>query len=62
MTFKLFSRELSRGHFSADNQKELNGPSDIPIYEAKITRDLRLVVRLLADLEDGPLIYPIATV
>jgi hypothetical protein len=33
------------GHFSDDNQKRLNGSStDIPIFEAKMTRDLRLVV------------------
>jgi hypothetical protein len=38
-------RELSNGHFSDDNQKRLNGPdTDIPIFEAKMTRDLRLVV------------------
>lgn len=40
-----FSRELSNGHFSSDNQKKLNGPAtEIPIYEAKMTRDSRLVV------------------
>jgi hypothetical protein len=37
-------RELSRGHFSSDNQKRLNGAAgDIPIFEAKMTSDLRLV-------------------
>lgn len=47
-------RELSNGHFSDDNQKRLNGTdTSIPIYEAKMTRDSRLVVGvvcLLADL------------
>ncbi|EIN13316.1 P-loop containing nucleoside triphosphate hydrolase protein [Punctularia strigosozonata HHB-11173 SS5] len=42
-----FSRELSTGHFSDDNQKRLNGPdTDIPIFEAKMTRDLRLVYQV----------------
>lgn len=40
------NRELSNSHFSADNQKRLKGPSNgIPVYEAKMTGDLRLVVR-----------------
>ena len=40
-------RELSNGHFSDENQKRLNGSSSsaIPIFEAKMQRDLRLVVR-----------------
>jgi len=40
-------RQLSNGHFSDENQKMLNGPSSsaIPIFEAKVQRDLRLVVR-----------------
>ena len=38
-------RELSNGQFSADNQKRLNGHDmGIHIFEAKMTRDLRLVV------------------
>ena len=38
-------RELSNGHFSGDNQKPLAGSSnDIPIFEAKMTSDSRLVV------------------
>ena len=42
-------RELSNGHFSEDNQKRLNGPdTEIPIFEAKTTRDSRLVVRHLS--------------
>ncbi|KAI0656844.1 hypothetical protein C8Q70DRAFT_1158814, partial [Cubamyces menziesii] len=37
-------RELSRGHFSEDNQKRLTGLDvEIPIYEAKMTSDTRLV-------------------
>ena len=43
-------RELSNGHFSDDNQKRLNSRQiDVPIYEAKMTRDSRLVVRLVYD-------------
>lgn len=40
-------RELSNGRFSADNQKRLNGGSNsgVPIYEAKVNGDVRLVVR-----------------
>ena len=37
-------RQLSNGHFSDENQKRLNGSSGIPIFEAKMQRDLRLVV------------------
>ncbi|KAL0950586.1 hypothetical protein HGRIS_007378 [Hohenbuehelia grisea] len=37
-------KELSLGHFSRDNQKHLAGAStEIPIYEAKMTGDSRLV-------------------
>ncbi|KAF8151989.1 hypothetical protein K438DRAFT_1988110 [Mycena galopus ATCC 62051] len=40
-------KELSNGHFSPDNQKRLNGnPGDVPIYEAKMTGDLRLVYQV----------------
>ncbi|RXW14819.1 hypothetical protein EST38_g11042 [Candolleomyces aberdarensis] len=40
--------ELSNGHFSDDNQKRLNGPNvGLPVFEAKMTRDTRLVVRLI---------------
>ncbi|KAJ7237490.1 hypothetical protein B0H12DRAFT_1238227 [Mycena haematopus] len=40
-------KELSNGHFSPDNQKRLNGnPVDVPIYEAKMTGDLRLVYQI----------------
>ena len=48
MVFNIHGREISNGHFSEDNQKWLNGPSstDVPVYEAKMSRDLRLVVSL----------------
>ncbi|KAI0089815.1 hypothetical protein BDY19DRAFT_86920 [Irpex rosettiformis] len=40
-------RELSNGHFSDDNQKRLTGSdNDVPIYEAKMTRDSRLVYQV----------------
>ncbi|KAH7911824.1 hypothetical protein BJ138DRAFT_1005801 [Hygrophoropsis aurantiaca] len=40
-------KQLSNGHFSDDNQKPLNGPeSGVPIFEAKMTRDLRLVYQV----------------
>lgn len=38
-------RHLSKGHFSDDNQKRLSKTSSkVPIYEAKMTGDTRLVV------------------
>lgn len=39
-------KELSHGHFSPDNHKKLAGTaaSDVPVYEAKMTRDSRLIV------------------
>ncbi|OBZ79119.1 hypothetical protein A0H81_00134 [Grifola frondosa] len=40
-------RELSKGHFSDDNQKRLTGLEvEVPIYEAKMTRDSRLVYQV----------------
>ena len=46
-------RELSNGHFSDDNQKRLTGTSiPVPIYEAKMTRDSRLVVHVVLTLAD----------
>ncbi|EPQ61193.1 hypothetical protein GLOTRDRAFT_135727 [Gloeophyllum trabeum ATCC 11539] len=40
-------KELSNGHFSGDNQKRLTGPNlQVPIYEAKMSRDLRLVYQI----------------
>jgi hypothetical protein len=42
------NRELSNGHFSDDNQKRLTGPAtEVPIFEAKMTRDTRLVVSMI---------------
>jgi hypothetical protein len=39
-------RELSNGMFSPDNQKRLTGPgTEVPVFEAKMTADSRLVVR-----------------
>ena len=38
------NRQLSNGHFSDENQKRLSGSTGIPIFEAKMQRDLRLVV------------------
>lgn len=42
----IYVRELSNGHFSDDNQKKLNGssPHGVPIFEAKMHGDGRLVV------------------
>lgn len=38
------ARELSWGFFSDDNQKKLTGPrTEIPIFEAKMEGDTRLV-------------------
>ncbi|KAF9242380.1 hypothetical protein BU15DRAFT_43965 [Melanogaster broomeanus] len=47
-------KQLSNGHFSEDNQKRLNGSFGVPIFEAKMQRDLRLVyqVDVVAD-HDG---------
>ncbi|KAI0641195.1 hypothetical protein C8Q79DRAFT_920041 [Trametes meyenii] len=40
-------QELSRGHFSDDNHKKLTGMNvGVPIYEAKMSRDLRLVYQI----------------
>ena len=40
-----YYRELSNGHFTDDNHKMLSGVGlDVPVYEAKMTRDTRLVV------------------
>ncbi|KAK7678071.1 hypothetical protein QCA50_019012 [Cerrena zonata] len=39
--------ELSNGHFSDDNQKKLNNTSvGVPIFEAKMTSDTRLVYQI----------------
>ncbi|KAI0762352.1 hypothetical protein C8Q74DRAFT_1336826 [Fomes fomentarius] len=40
-------KALSNGHFSDDNQKRLTGVEiEVPIYEAKMTRDTRLVYQI----------------
>ncbi|KAG2139121.1 uncharacterized protein EDB93DRAFT_708493 [Suillus bovinus] len=40
-------KQLSNGHFSDDNHKRLNGlDAGIPIYDAEITRDLRLIYQI----------------
>ncbi|TFK22056.1 hypothetical protein FA15DRAFT_706710 [Coprinopsis marcescibilis] len=40
-------KELSNAHFSDDNQKRLNsGGESVPVYEAKMTKDLRLVYQI----------------
>ncbi|KAG1841504.1 hypothetical protein F4604DRAFT_1598121 [Suillus subluteus] len=40
-------KHLSHGQFSADNHKRLNGPdAGIPVFEAKMTKDLRLVYQI----------------
>ncbi|TFY54263.1 hypothetical protein EVJ58_g8968 [Rhodofomes roseus] len=39
-------KELSLGHFSPDNQKALTENGAIPIYEAKMTGDSRLVYQI----------------
>ena len=51
-------KQLSDGHFSDDNQKKLTGKDvPIPIYEAKMTRDSRLVVSQLCYCLFSSLIY-----
>ncbi|KAG1799293.1 uncharacterized protein HD556DRAFT_1287696 [Suillus plorans] len=49
-TFKIIVgkiKQLSNGYFSDDNHKRLNGPdAGIPIYDAKMTKDLRLVYQI----------------
>ncbi|KAI6096326.1 hypothetical protein EDD16DRAFT_1720000 [Pisolithus croceorrhizus] len=46
-------RQLSRGQFSGNNHKMLHGPSHgIPIYQAEITSNLRLVYQIDCTLDD----------
>ncbi|KAG7086906.1 hypothetical protein E1B28_002824 [Marasmius oreades] len=46
-------KELSNGHFSDDNQKRLNHSAvEVPIFEAKMTRDTRLVYQVDCVPED----------
>ncbi|KIM51664.1 hypothetical protein SCLCIDRAFT_33253 [Scleroderma citrinum Foug A] len=47
-------RQLSRGEFSGNNYKRLRGPSHgVPIYEAEILSDLRLVYQIDCIPDDG---------
>ncbi|KAF8193621.1 hypothetical protein K438DRAFT_1761756 [Mycena galopus ATCC 62051] len=40
-------RDLSNGDFSPDNYKQINGGNvEVPIYEAKVTEELRLVYQI----------------
>ncbi|KAH9921295.1 uncharacterized protein B0H18DRAFT_880310 [Fomitopsis serialis] len=39
-------KALSNGHFSQDNQKQLTDAAQVPIYEAKMTGDSRLVYQV----------------
>ncbi|KAF8336964.1 uncharacterized protein EI90DRAFT_93924 [Cantharellus anzutake] len=54
-TFKVIQEkitQLSQGLFSGSNQKRLEGvPSDVPIFEAKTTGDLRLIYRIDIDTD-----------
>ncbi|KAG8719695.1 hypothetical protein FRC08_002227 [Ceratobasidium sp. 394] len=44
--------ELSQGFFSDDNQKRLLGlETEVPIYEAKVSRDLRIVYQIDLDTD-----------
>jgi len=46
--------ELSQGHFSASNQKKLLGQdTDIPVFEAKMERDTRLVYTIDCVMDDS---------
>ncbi|KEP48489.1 putative P-loop nucleoside triphosphate hydrolase, partial [Rhizoctonia solani 123E] len=45
-------KELSQGFFSNDNQKRLKGlKAEVPIYEAKVSRDLRIVYQIDIDTD-----------
>ncbi|KAG2070627.1 hypothetical protein BDR04DRAFT_1099616 [Suillus decipiens] len=55
-------KQLSNGHFSDDNHKRLNGPdAGIPIHEAKMTRDLRLVYQIDCIPDQDGKVYGIYT-
>ena len=46
-------KDLSHGFFSSSNQKFLvGGPADVQIFEAKLSRDLRLVYRIDLQTDD----------
>ena len=51
---RLAHRELSNGQFSSRNQNRLNGhDTGVNIFEARMTRDLRLVVSRILNSEKG---------
>ncbi|KAG1718561.1 hypothetical protein EDB19DRAFT_1837892 [Suillus lakei] len=51
-------KHLSHGHFSTDNHKRLNGPdAGIPVFEAKLTKDLRLVVEVIPRHSEQEITY-----
>ena len=46
--------ELSQGFFSASNQKKLLGQdTDLPVFEAKMERDTRLVYTIDCMMDDS---------
>jgi len=53
------SSELSHGFFSASNQKKLLGQdTDIPVFEAKMERDTRLVYTIDCVMDDSGKVRP----
>jgi len=51
--------ELSRGFFSASNQKKLLGQdTDLPVFEAKMERDTRLVYTVDCVMDDSGEVGP----
>ncbi|KAG7450840.1 uncharacterized protein BT62DRAFT_1001654 [Guyanagaster necrorhizus] len=59
-------KELSCGHFTVNNQKRLSGrATEVPIFMAKVTCNLRLIVGhlfLIPDIADATLQYQIDTI
>ncbi|CAE6419472.1 unnamed protein product, partial [Rhizoctonia solani] len=52
--------ELSQGFFSDDNQKRLLGlDTEVPIYEAKVSRDLRIVYQIDLDTDVDAKVRPV---
>ena len=51
--------ELSHGFFSASNQKKLLGQdTDLPVFEAKMERDTRLVYTIDCLMDDSGEVGP----
>ena len=51
--------ELSHGFFSASNQKKLLGQdTDLPVFEAKMERDTRLVYTVDCVMDDSGEVRP----